>query len=1790
MTRTGAALILALVLLAALMLMGLPFLFIQSASVGGARSLAAQQQARQAAEGMAVYAQDIGARTVQGHLGAATAAWTSLSMTISGSATVAGLGLGSASSGVTLPNRIELTGLPANATTRQGVWIEDEQGKLDANRLGPMGWKRLFDQVGIPDWDDSQVEAALRISVGYKHTTVVPPNPPVHTEWNDSSPAGQLADGLARLRSMLGAKGQHLTKLEDLLQVDPNKAPYAELVPSASIFRKPLTPGELERLRPHLTFHALAQARAGLIDNGSVLMVHPTYQNQQSSDGLASVLDDWMVTDDGTTTLEFYARGSPGSYDLHAVHSGSIQFHPGQPRTIGIAATVNLHQATPQVRAWLQGLPAWNGVPTLSRGDMGTQWPFSVPQRGNFAYPQVDTASLGWFTIEARSQVLDRAGLPLARAATRRSVQALPHEDLVERRWLSQGDLAHQGHSHGFSRCLTWPNPVNRLSDTSPRALPKDGDHDPAAGVDFSDAGLTAAPLAPAPTIITGWTAYLGANTPAPSATVCSANTGAIPTTTSGGAALSAIDALRPDGMNVGPSGWQLAYRAQIDGPLKPYPPIPPTITNPTPPAQVEMAGHILDFWVRPDAQWTGIVPLLDLRSNLDQLGRGIDAGGSYILDQASIDRQNHLGLYYDCNREILVLVYAPPSVERTVASGPALDSDNPFTPNLDERCLSTTGLALIQPQLTNDGLPGSWRAQAFTRLWQPNRILHCYAMPGGFLPKPNPLLPGQPGQWSHIQVVLGNGRPGNMALIVDGCVGRQVNNIPSSSSGYTLRWGDQCTLPALVLDETLPAIDPTQTQALNDNSTFRAAIKVDVPAFIKAANLAIADVIPPRGCLLIDDEHIRYETIDPSTKCLYGIQRGARQDSIIGSPDLYRWRPGSQAHSRYTPMLADGWRARTDSIDGRLFTGSTHLRSVAPSATGAIVLGPGDKPTVSGDINRGTFWATVSGDGNGTDDPPVTLLNTPIIMTILTPAPEWPLRGVVFIASKGYFFFVRSGTTFTFSQIPNTVTTCPDQPSPPSSFPIRTTLSTPTSTTYDPDNGFTGYLASIEIDPSDNPAQEGVFSSNDMYGAQLPMVQIASPGHVEWLTYWTVLDTMTSVCPLPTGGTDRAAFLVFEHRIDSTNRGRQRTAWAGHPLCLALSNPNFVHGNLVLPVQNRQSLGRWAQAGDLITILPRNPGNTARPLSLPVRLVSVDGYLAPNASSLPPTTDDTFSANCDTNNGWFAFDRGISSHLDWLAWDSSPSLRKDSTKAILLAAVDMVCGSAWSSADDLSSNGPSHQPSSFLPRLDRLHTDCILPANASAPSATSSGSLFIGSFDQTRSGDSQVIPTQGDMTVDALRTSVWSDHAHGRNDRGMATVMRWISGSSVVTIVPATGGLGAFAVLSTPALNTIPWATGLILIDGEVFAWQRPTPAELNSVQLAIAEIGDQSNANSSQTIKIIGRGLLGSDPIQHVLGGNAPSISDNKGHRPGLWALILPVGPVGMLATINTASNSAGEWWELTNGQDLGTWAAGVPRRWTGMPEGPSLVCQAEPSPTDVPEVVVLDRTPQSWSFLDASNAVTNPNYERYMPAAWMRGLYRTARQDWTTKIPQGVLIIPWQPRYPSALPKDNPVANDGLAADVIWNATMRSRYNSWAGFPLRMHDLRFPTTGAANIARAGAGTFLKMLDDCSTATTQTEVFFLARLTTDPKRIQSWPATGTINLGTPDAVFGSYDKDKPTDGGELRVTWRYTRNLADLTLANQVDIYRALAEGANRTPAIANVTLRGYAPCTTLAVEDAR
>jgi len=268
-SRRGAALIIALVVLAALLMLGLPFLFTQSASLTGTRSFAQNQQAKighQSAESLGIA---IAASAVAYHLQTGATPqddWISLYWGLGGSAAkephlgplsqnpstapapaaalpnpnhvgidLSTLGLGSGTIPA-FPYVIPPGAGSVGSTSTIGLVLEDEAGKLDPNSMDAVDWATLFGAVGISDWPaDGSTGAA------------VPGN-------------YALCQALALLRYPPTIAGQpgvggRITVIEQLQLANPQLS-----APSA---RGPLTVAELDLLRPHLTLSARASGRAG---------------------------------------------------------------------------------------------------------------------------------------------------------------------------------------------------------------------------------------------------------------------------------------------------------------------------------------------------------------------------------------------------------------------------------------------------------------------------------------------------------------------------------------------------------------------------------------------------------------------------------------------------------------------------------------------------------------------------------------------------------------------------------------------------------------------------------------------------------------------------------------------------------------------------------------------------------------------------------------------------------------------------------------------------------------------------------------------------------------------------------------------------------------------------------------------------------------------------------------------------------------------------------------------------------------------------------------------------------------------------------------------------------------------------------------------------------------------------------------------------------------------------------------------------------------------------------------
>ena len=351
--RSGAALIIAIVVLAALLMLGLPFLFTQSGSLSGTRSYAHSELAnigQDSAQSMGVAA---GSSAVSYHWqqGGVTNGsqvilddWTDLFWSLGGQQSQSGLRKVSG-----FVNRIEfdtrnhtfalpggnfLSGMDSDDRDIQlrrypivvGLTIEDESGKLNPNYLDAIAWSRLLEAVGISDWPDVTPSST---------PTSTPSSSP-----NDDRGRNQLARALASLRYHLA--GGRITALDQLLLADSS----AQRNP-----RRGLTRSELELLRPYLSLSVPSQARGGMIDLGTVIGRSGKKISIDSAQpaGLIAFPITPLVIGVGTTVL---AEDADGIIHAFPVTGDDVVVVPqiGDPLAIDAPPLVNLHQAEPQVR------------------------------------------------------------------------------------------------------------------------------------------------------------------------------------------------------------------------------------------------------------------------------------------------------------------------------------------------------------------------------------------------------------------------------------------------------------------------------------------------------------------------------------------------------------------------------------------------------------------------------------------------------------------------------------------------------------------------------------------------------------------------------------------------------------------------------------------------------------------------------------------------------------------------------------------------------------------------------------------------------------------------------------------------------------------------------------------------------------------------------------------------------------------------------------------------------------------------------------------------------------------------------------------------------------------------------------------------------------------------------------------------------------------------------------------------------------------------------------------------
>lgn len=1763
--RRGAALIIAILILTALLLMGLPFLFSQSASLHGTRSLAASQAAQLYANSARNLAIAVGVYTTERHLRERALTdpgepWTALAPALAGfdrgygplsvSATTTRVGLRLAA--------LDPAWNAPGGRTLVGAALEDEQGKLNANALGPQGWHDLLAVLQIRDWDDGEVPEQQRVDADYTVDAGPTSNPPpsrphkiVGSRYrvadNDAGEIGELAEAIVDYR--LATLKRPFRTLEELLGADPKYNAST----TTNIFRKPLTRAELERLRPHLSFNSLGQGRSGLSDLATVAATdQPPHDHHIFLDGGGQVvaLGTWLL---GTPTgapprgLDgvMVSTGSGSTNQGTVLAGGGLKSlgASGDPLWLQLPPTVNLHEATAPVRDWYRTLPIPSGSPITTYAGLGDVlddggndllWrlrPRSAAQ-GSPIYerPPLDIASLGMFRLFTDAVILDQAGKQVAQQSRSSVVQALPQETQVERRWTSQGEMEALVKARHGSHVQTWPRAVDRVPSLKP------DDHPLPTTAPAAVQALAAAPIGNLATleqvpaqIPRDWRAPCGADKPTERDRLLEGRLASGATQAALAPADTTLpdlvsdpylgDDLRPDGIHLRTTrglGWPIEGQAGAWG------------VNNDPP---DLRERHLSLWFKADEHWSGVVPIWEVTPPIGGIrvpGLGLSATGATRVE-GDPALENQLGLYADVDKGLLVLAIAPPGVEQLDNLGPSIGVDDPTTPDFDERCLA--GPVPLAPC-------GATTA-SITSLLKANRIVHCFKVDSSFFDQR---------LWHHVQVSITAFRPGGIALIVDGQVGRDVG----ATGGDLSLFGDHCTLPALPLvgsngSAGLPLVTPSNGKDLFFGATTLASSTLTV---LPVAGLNADQLYPQAGFLLIDDEYIRYNGI-LNGNIFQNCVRGQRQNSQTDEATLsYRW-PATQTHQAYTPVMPGGYRVRC-AQNATFYAGGCSLAVPMPPGDPALACPSATKPYPVG------IWAkidTAAGAPNIEPDlgaPPYMWLRAAPHTLILTGGVvgQFPPTGIVRVVKNGgtygyWFYKSTSGTDpLTLNGLTSVQATLPGPdpmapgPRPPHPGPTDLFSAEPDDIRFNPndlDDIPNVMLVSMQLSGLDaleaNRYKTATRVGNDTLFNGTWLVQVAASNRVEWLGYQHIAQSADK----------SLQFLIHRDgwfsRADHSNkasRGVYRTGHAG-----LTASDDLPAGAIVTPVQMEFTGSSYAFAtGDVVTAVPPQMGNTRRASQFVVRFGATDGY--------DLTADSQDPAN-DTKNGYFA------------VWETAPGAGAPQPDPAVLGIGnctdwEFICGPGWGPRDNLTPGYPRYCSSSPLLAYAPPRADAQVDGYWDASQRPLLGL-----------GTSQLATAQ-EITIDALMAGVpGSSNAPSQADP--LRVIAWSfksspadtfldSSSSLDGGVQVTVNRNIFSTSTSPTSSPL----SLLRINGEAFVALAAGPG------------------NPVNTAWLIARAQLGSQAAPHYVGEAVE---------------VLPIGPIGQLLANNVTSASGTIPAPYSTETDAG---ANL-----GQPAGAWFTIQAQGNRLAGNEFIapcLLVHSATSGAAFEVISAVNNmlrgsanpaasdynADRDKWLTRPWMRGLYGTAQGDWsgqasTPADPSYPTITPivygWWPRFASPLPTSD---QENLLDPDDRARLRRSRIYAWAGFPARFHGMR--------LAALDDAFYIEHLDLPAWLRGD-----LRALPGGDHRFVPWsavPTTGILSLG-PGQAGAIFDTDyfklngKPAtvDGVEVRLTWRCSDPAASLD---------QLARHSNATPRIGPVRLRCWAPSALISNLEAR
>ena len=1825
--RSGAALIMAIVILAALLMLGLPFLFSQSASLTGTRSFAHSQMAqtgRSTAEDLGVGAANyiFNRNFLPGSVGEST-------------------DMNNIPGGLTLPTdprrrTLDLSPTehafnpaePRNAAL-MGVSLEDESGKLDPNHMDVKAWTLLLAKVNIGDWDDGS------------GTNM------------DTDSYGQLADALANVRfdESVCPTG-HITRIEQLLEAKP--------LPNG--VRHPLTRAELEQIRPFLTLASLGQGREGLIDLGTMIRLPSASGKSKNNNMLDSTPPSGLLAYPTTPCLfaagsvvvskhptkalspiqiqrgRKYHYGMSTSTDFKTIQS-AMSHSPGWEEAVGleIPAPVNLiessavvrevlwrvnQQPTPQdLFALLQtqadlkdvfGRPIMglhlvnplgvfddtdidskitvmqseiddsdsgitrnnrpdgtltstatmiritgvgldrvpdngfaridsvnkvsgapqkefvsylgfgyieNGrVPAIVGVTRGLNFPgssgaLSHPAGSQLTFiaprelPPLALTSQGSVTIESGSSVADAAGRQGAQQFRRVVAQAVPQESLLEKRWEKQTQLHSLLAQRQGSLMSSFPVGHQRLV----KELPS---NNAAPTARFKDDHIGVRPA----TLRT----HLSSSHLSYDWFVRFGVTGTNPNDAD------FLDYHQTDGRqgrptagsgpptNLSPEGFPLqgplAYPL-FTGPLaRDQNTIGGFFTHPvTGNIAVPLNGRQLGMWMKPLEPFTGVVTLLDLRSPANNAGKrwkaGITADGRQEVENGDNFYQNRVTLAYEDVTKQLVLTIATTATEHLVdhgmitqseqytfpgTLGPVPPTTDPDGPYVDPRCLGTETAGLIPPDRI------TLRPLAPKRPF--NLVQHRYQ-----LDKTDGL---KVDQWYFVQVSFVGNDPGHMAIIVNGIVGKDVTRASAAGTTLTMNQiGDHITLPSLVLRTALPA---TPNVRSGGASTILLKPKITVDAYavdpttqqVVTGAAAVTALLPTRGVIRIGNEFISYDDLQGTD--LLHCMRGRRQDSDTQQPasNAYAW-VQIEEHLVGDQILAGGIRFNPES-QGHLWQGQCKLVQDLPNGD------PANFYTVWGELELPKTIDPLSGKPALLATDLSGIINVQNGRFKITPA-EWPPRGYAKIRNPmngdEEIVYYDNGGASPITQLLGvkrgqlgTMATDFIYPDAPTKNNVPTVTLVSFEVDSNPIDSFPEYVASTPA--NQNPPQE----------ALLVQFMDTVTSRIEWAAYdrlaafngaFFFIDTIYG-------------FSFDPARRARGSRARQRTAFAATDIPNGDTMPFRRDRTIILPVQTSLRHAHVLVTGDVLTITPKSlsaPGSQ-RPVC--VRYAATDGFHVTAGKQATNPGENTW----DTVNHFFAF----TEKLD----------RKWENNTFELINYPGWCG------HDLTHQGLPNPP----PPTD----NSILPYFSmplAGAFAMNGAKIYLGGDDTGNAFPTHPTVAPKMMVIDGLFSG---DQPGGSNSAAEHNAVESFGSTKNGPFSPVfdpktdkklTQWLDAAPLSATVYIGTTNYPfwnnLGLVLIGGEVFAYESHTLR------------------NDPPSIRLIGRGLLGSKPVIH---------------RGPETVLVLPIGPVGRLVRkLDFNATSEQELFISTQGEK------GDPNKHPGY------------EILNAPVMLLSSSDGAQMELITATNRCVAP---------WHRGMYNTEPQkNWPGSYANDgnpnldTLVIGWWPRYPSGLPNQQSPLWSSLSNDKR-SAMLRCRMYAWMGFPIRFHDTWM---------QGGAGLLNIDLIDDGVGTFNVLVSALDQgFDWNDSIANSFTLNAGSNNQDASAIFSRF-QNKAVDGVEARVRWEYRLPPANSSQGGSgptgnaaVTFLNRVATAGNTAPMIGKVKLRAHAPVKILHVEEAR